>query len=537
MLDVLIRGGMLLRGDGQEPLPGDVGICGDTLCLVGPGQPDTTAHQVIDAAGKCVAPGFIDFHGHSELTLMANPQGQSKLTQGVTTEVVGNCGLTAFPVATDFRRKSLGFMDVPGMCWDWNSLDEYLDRLRGAAPAINVAQLAGHGGIRAAVMGYGNAKASSEELTRMQDMLAAFFDAGLYGVSTGLGYAPDFYSDTDELCALAEVVKTYDRVFAFHIRGERKTLFKAVREVMEVSRRTGANVEVSHLKCADAMNRGRMPEMLKLFDSAWQEGLPVNFDHYPYTAGNAYLGLVFPPWVHAGGMDGLMALLKDATARSKIEREMMEGCGEWSSFIAPYMGGNLVISGIRGQDDWHAQGKSLAQIAREWGCTAPCAACELMLMADGRVDMVMFQQDEEDLMLAMQHPAGMFGSDGFAMDMGELIQKGTPHPRSFGTFPRVLGRYVRERQTITLAEAVRRMTGAPAQKLRLQDRGFLREGMKADVVVFDPETIIDRATYENPFQYAHGVEWVLVNGVIAQTPQGLSRERAGRVLLRKECRE
>lgn len=532
MFDTLIKDGLLYRGDGNTPILADVGIQGDTIVSIAPNL-NIHANRIINASGKCVCPGFIDIHSHSELTLMMNPQGQSKLLQGVTTEVVGNCGLTAFPLVPG-RRESLAFIDVPGLVWDWQDTDTYLERLRRVNPALNIAQLAGHGGIRAAVMGYDNRTATTMELAQMQYILADMFEKGIFGLSTGLGYAPDFYSNEDELCALAEVVKSFDRVFSIHVRGERKTLFKAVAEAINISRRTGANVEISHLKCSDAMNIGLMPELLKLFDQAAEEGLPVNFDHYPYTAGCAYLGLVFPPWAHEGGMASLLQRLADPPIRHRLEMDMMDGSGEWSSFLASFQGRNLLIADANCPDKAKWIGKRLSEIAKEMSCSVACAACELMLEAEGKVDMVMFQQDETDLEAAMRHPMGMFASDGFAMDLGKKIRKGTPHPRSFGTFPRVISRYVRERNVLSLEEAIRRMTSAPASKMRLRDRGLLEYGYKADIVVFDYQKIKDNATYENPFQYPSGIDWVLVNGELAKSPQSITGNFGGKLLLRKE---
>lgn len=532
MLDILITNARILRGDGSASFIGNVGIQGDRISFIGSDAPQSA--QIINAIGLCLAPGFVDIHTHSELTLMANPWGQSKLMQGVTTEVTGNCGLTAFPLASPDRRQSLSFIDVPALSWDWNDLPGYLDRLQASQPAMNIVQLAGHGGIRDAVMGYENRPATRDELSQMQTLLAEMFDLGLFGLSTGLGYAPDFYSNENELCALAEVVKAYDRVFTFHVRGERKTLFKAVNEAINVSRRTGANVQVSHLKCPDAINMGRMPEMLAMFDQAAQEGLPVNFDQYPYTAGSAYMGLLFPPWAHEGGMDRFLERLSDKTLRMRIQSDMMTGVGEWSSFLQPFLGKNILVAGSAAPEGAFWEGKRLSDIAADMGCSVAEAACRMMLASHGRTDMVMFQQDEEDLVCAMRHPMGMFGSDGFAMDQGEIIRKGTPHPRSFGTFPRVLAEYVRKRHVISLEEAIRRMTGAPAQKLRLQDRGFIQEGYFADIVLFDEHHIQDMATYDQPCQYAKGIEWVFVNGQVAKTPFGILHERHGRVLLRKK---
>ncbi len=533
MFDLIIKGGIIVSGDDSDAFKGDIAVSGNSIVVIEPNI-EAEAREIIDAEGCIVSPGFIDMHSHSEITLIANPQANSMLMQGVTTEVVGNCGLTPFPLNDDKRRSSLSFIDVSDIEWNWSTADEFLSRLESAKPALNVVQLAGHGGIRAQVMGCENRKADKKDIANMQKLLASMFDDGVAGLSTGLGYAPDFYSDIQELCALAEVVKQYDRIFSFHVRGERATLFKAVAEVIEVARRTGANVQVSHLKCADTMNMGRMKEMLELFDQAEKEGLNVSFDQYPYTAGNSYLGLLFPPWAHEGGMGALLARLDDTQQRKRIEYDMMNGCGNWCSMLDIKKGENILITGIEGRQKQKCEGKMLSEIASEWHMPVEKVACNLMLETKGHAEMVIFQQQEEDLELAMQHHMGMFGSDGFAMDKGERIAKGTPHPRSFGTFPRVFSRYVREKHVITVEQAVYKMTGAPAAKLRLTDRGLLRIGMKADIAIFSPERIHDKATYADPRQYAEGIDWVIVNGAIAKTPNGLTGSCTGRLLRRKD---
>lgn len=509
MHDLIIRNCFIVDGSGSPGFHGDIAIKDGRIARIGDAA-GLKALDEIDAGGLCVSPGFIDIHSHSDLTLMRNPAGESKLYQGVTTEVVGNCGLTAFPVSDAHRRSSLGFIDVPGLDWTWTCSEEYVGLYSKLKPAVNVAQLMGHGGIRAAVLGYGNVKADKAGLRRMQDMVQRHFDIGMFGLSTGLGYAPDFYSDEDELCALAEVVASNDGCFSFHVRGERATLFKAVAEAIDVGRRTGAEIEISHLKCGHVSNIGRMHELLKMIEEARDEGVRVNFDQYPYTAGNAYLGLVFPPWTHEGGVDGLLKRLGDAGTRKLIKTQMLAGFEGWYSFLTG-MEGKLFISSAPDELKDFC-GKSFEQVAEGMGTDIPEACCRLMEVSYGKVEMLMFQQLEEELELAMRSDFGIVGSDGFAMDKGKRINKGRPHPRSFGTFARILGLYVREKGILSLEKAIKKMTSMPAGKMRLRDRGLLKEGYVADIVIFDGQRIKDKATYDDPFEYAEGIKQVYLEG-------------------------
>ena len=531
MTDILIKNGTVIDGSGSKPVRKDVAVNEGVITEIADCI-DAPAECVIDASGLIIAPGFIDIHTHSDLTLLAEPFGKSKLMQGVTTEVCGNCGLTAFPPADDERRSSLSFIDVPGLEWSWNGIESYIARQLETDTAINRIQLVGFGSLRAQVMGYENKLASSCETKRMQDLLQECFDRGLWGLSVGLGYAPDFYSDTAELKKMAETVKKNGGVFSFHVRGERDTLFKAVDEVIEIAE-TGVNAEISHLKCAHPSNNGRMSELIRKISCARERGLNVNFDQYPYTAGNSYLGLLFPPYVHENGIDGVIALLSDPASRNRIKREMMEGKDTWCSFLGCGEGRSSVISNAP-DSCAHFLGKALSRVAEEFGTDVAEAACILFAKTEGKTEMLMFQQLDEDLENAMKQPFGLFGSDGFAMDDGEVIHKGRPHPRSFGTFPRILSHYVGEKKVLPIEEAIARMTGRTAIKIGLKDRGFIGRGYKADITVFDPVSIKDNATYDEPMKYASGLVYVIVNGVIAVDKGNITGNLPGRFLLRKD---
>ena len=530
MFDYILRNGLIVIGDETKPFKGDVAIQDGRIAKISEHIGSGSIND-FDISGKIISPGFIDIHSHSDLTLLCNGIGESKLYQGVTTEVVGNCGLTAFPLADDTRRKSLSFIDVPNMEWKWRNTEEYLKVQSEYSSCINRVPLVGYGSIRAKVMGYSEEVASKEQLDLIGKELESCFEQGIWGLSVGLGYAPDFYSNEDELVAAAKIVKKYDRVFSFHVRGERETLFKAIQEVINIARKSDANVEISHLKCAHVSNVGRMDEILQMISNARKAGLDINYDQYPYTAGNSYLGLVFPPYAHKEGIEGLLKMLSERESREQIKHDMISGLPSWCSMLNKGQSEKLIVSNIPKELNLFL-GKSISDIASIMGVDDAEAVCLLTEQTNAKVEMLIYQQKESDLVLAMANPLGSFGSDGFAMDKGEKIDKGKPHPRSFGTFPRILKKYVKEEGVLSLESAISKMTWKNAIKLRLNDRGLIKEGFIADLTVFDLEKIEDTATYDNPFNYAKGIEHVIVSGSFVIKAGVVTGNLPGKQLLR-----
>lgn len=530
MIDILIKNGTIVDGTGNDRFRADVAINNKEIIRVAKNI-DLSAKEIIDAESLIIAPGFIDIHTHSDLTLLAAREGVSKIKQGVTLDVCGNCGLTAFPLSDKERRKSLSFIDVPSLEWNWDDTFSYIERQINSPTGINRLQLVGYGSIRAKVMGYENRPASEKEIVQIKKILQECFDRGIWGLSIGLGYAPDFYSDTEELIKIAETVKDNDGIFTFHVRGERDTLFNAIDEVIKIAR-TGVNTEISHLKCSHPSNNTKMPELIEKIRKARENGLNVNFDQYPYTAGNAYLGLLFPPYVHKNGIDGVITLLSNVKTREKIKREMIEGTTTWCSFLGQDMGKNIVISNASGNSSQYV-GQRLSDIAKEMQCSVEESACRLFINTKGAAEMLMFQQLDCDLEYAMKESFGLFGSDGFALDDGKLVNKGRPHPRSFGTFPRILSHYVREKHVISLEEAIAKMTLRSALKLGLFDRGCIKEGMVADITIFDSEKIKDEATYNEPMKFSTGIQYLIINGCFVLRNGEITGELPGRFLLKK----
>ncbi|MBT9144055.1 MAG: D-aminoacylase [Dehalococcoidia bacterium] len=531
MFDLIIKNGRILDGLGNPWYRGDVGIKDGMIKRIGGIKEG--AKEAIDAEGMIVCPGFIDMHSHSDLAFLVNPEAESKILQGVTTEVIGNCGISAAPIkdgTLDQLRDYAGsFLLKEYLNWDWRSFGEYLDKLKEGI-AVNVAPLVGQGTIRIAVMGFDNREPEKKELAEMKELLREAMDEGAFGLSTGLIYPPGCFSKTEELIELARVIKDYEGIYFSHIRGESNTLIPALKEAITIGEKAGVSVEISHHKAAGKENWGKVKETLKIIEEARERGLDVTSDQYPYIATSTALSALLPDWVHEGGVKRLVERLKDPQTRKRI-REGIEGgrliywnpikATEWS---------NIVISVVGSEQNKELEGKSIEEIAKLWDKDSFDVLFDLLIGEESDVRMVFFRMSEADVITVMRHPTTMIGSDGAVISREGPLSKGKPHPRSYGTFPRILGKYVREENVLILEDAVRKMTSLPAQKLRLRDRGILKEGYKADIVVFDPGKVKDRATYTDPYQQPEGIIYVLVNGEIAVEGGKYARKTTGKVL-------
>jgi N-acyl-D-amino-acid deacylase len=509
MLDLKIEGATVIDGTGTPGARADVGVRDETIVAVGDLSREH-AGSTLNATGKVLAPGFIDMHSHSDWRLWANRRAESKIRQGVTTEVVGNCGFSPAPVTAEFRDDLRGFaLYVPsGMDFQWPSFGDYLRALDADGTALNVAHLVGHGTLRIAAMGFARREPTGGELTRMQRMLGDAMSDGAWGLSTGLIYAPGSYATTEEIVAVAHAAARARGFYASHIRGEGATLLEAVAEAIRVGREADMPVQVSHVKAAGRPNWGNVPRALALIDAARAEGLDVRADVYPYTASSTTLRTLLPDWALEGGIDAMLKRLADPAERARIRTAVESPSAE--SIVSRVGWDSVLVSYCARRKD--AEGKRLSEIAAARGLDPIDAALELIVDEAGKAYMILFQLDESDLRAALVHPHVMIGSDGSALAPHGPLGEGKPHPRSYGTFPRVLGEYVREQRTLPLASAVHKMTGLPAARLGLRNRGLVRTGARADLVVFDARRVADRATYEDPHRYPEGIEHVIVNG-------------------------
>ena len=521
VFDLIVHGGFIVDGSGQPPFKADISISDSKIAELGMLDPDRGS-RVIDASGLAVSPGFIDVHSHSDFVLLANPRAESKVRQGVTTEVVGNCGSSAAPILgpakEDLSRQARSYdLEI-----DWESFDDYLRKLeRGIS--VNIASLVGHGTVRQCVMDMEERPPTSGELDEMRTLVAGAMKDGAYGLSTGLVYPPGRYADTFELVELCKVVSDFKGIYASHIRGERETLLEAVQEALRIGKEAGIPVQISHHP-AKIGAWGQSPKTLAMMDEASEGGIDVTCDLHPYVAGSTGLSALLPPWAQEGGASMIVERMKSPDTRRRIRTDMMEEpvpgpgpCG----LVKRGMWDQIIISSYPTEK---LVGRTLAEIADERGINPFEAYFDLLMTSEAVGGIIGFYYNEDDIRHVLRHERSMIGSDGYALAPYGILGKGRNHPRSYGTFPMILRKYVRGEsrpellhdkggKLLSLEEAVMKMTSAPARKLGLRDRGFLRKGMWADIVVFNPETIADTATYLDPYRYPAGVEHVLVNGV------------------------
>jgi N-acyl-D-amino-acid deacylase len=508
-LDLKIEGATVIDGTGAAGARTDVGVQDDRIVAVGDLSREH-AGRSLNASGKVCAPGFIDMHSHSDWRLWENRRAESKIRQGVTTEVVGNCGFSPAPVAPEYLEELRGFaLHVPeGMDFSWRTFGDYLDAFDAGGLALNVAHLVGHGTLRIAAMGFARRPPTPGELSTMRKLLESAMDDGAFGMSTGLIYAPGSWADTAEIVAVARSAARHRGFYASHMRGEGATLLQAVTEAITVGREADMPVQISHLKAAGKPNWGKVADALALIDAARAEKLDVLCDAYPYMASSTSLRTLLPDWALEGGAEAMLERLKDSGARSSIRDALTTTRGESMAMRVGFE--NIMIVGTSARRD--AEGRRLSEVAAARKVDPVDALFELLLDERGRVGVILFQMHEDDLRKALAHPAVMVGSDGSSLAPTGPTAANKPHPRSYGTFPRVLGEYAREQRTITLSQAVHKMTGLPARRLGLRDRGTIRVGARADLVVFDARRVRDVATYDSPHQYPVGIEHVLVNG-------------------------
>jgi N-acyl-D-amino-acid deacylase len=512
MWDLLIQQAQVVDGSGAPAFVADVAIRGDTIAQVGP-IPSPQARVIIDGTGLTVGPGFIDLHTHSDYTLLVNPLAESKVHQGVTTEVIGNCGTSPAPLGDEAypiiraRMAQQYQLEV-----SWRTLAGYLERLSAAGTAVNVVPIVGHGTVRSAVMGYAQRAPTASELARMQALLAEAMTDGAFGLSTGLVYAPGCYADTDELVELTRVVGRAGGMYFSHIRGESDTVLEAAQEAITVGERAGVAVQISHLKTAGRANWQKTPALLDLLDRANARGLDVTGDMYPYTAGATSLGALLPPWVHEGGLAKLLPRLQDPSVRARIHQDIEQGLDDWWNPARAAGWAGVQLS--RAPQHRTYQGMRLSDVAALRQQHPLDAACDLLLAEEGNASVVLFMMDEAQVQTILRHSRVMIGSDAGATAPYGVLGDGHPHPRAYGTFPRVLGTYARDLGVLSLEEAICRMTGLTAWRLGLTDRGLVRPGYKADVVIFDAQRVVDEATYDSPHAYPTGIHWVLVNGQV-----------------------
>jgi N-acyl-D-aspartate/D-glutamate deacylase len=520
--ELLLTGGLVVDGTGVEPYLADVRMVRGEITEIGP---DLHTHgERRHVAGAVVAPGFVDIHTHSDLTLLSNPSAPSKVAQGVTTEVVGNCGLGVAPLppGSDIAaiRAGVSYLDLdPAVEWTWRDIGGYLDAVAATRPALNVATLVGHLPLHAGVVGFADAVATASELDRMAGLLGEALDAGALGLSTGLVYAPLTFVDDDELSALATVVADRGKVFTWHVRSYDDDLLRSVEQAVDTALRTDCRTQISHLAAVGRRNWGSVKRALDLVATANARGAVIGVDIYPYLHGSAPLVQLLPAHVQEGGVDAIRRRLATSSVRAEVRAAWRHRPTTWHE---------ITVSWLPPDAPDELVGRTIADIASESGRHSDDVTLDLLAEYGTSVLMVAGGRSEDDLRAVLEHPAAVVASDGLALDPAGVTGKGQPHPRSFGCFPRYLARYGGGRPG--LAAAVRRCTSAPAAIAGLTNRGTLRPGAAADVVVFDASRLADRATFDRPQQFPDGIELVVVNGEVVFDDTGATGVRPGRVL-------
>lgn len=509
-VDTLILGGRIIDGTGNPWYKADIAIKNGKIVKIGKLR-NIDAERILTVEGLIVSPGFIDIHSHSDYTLIVDPKAESKIRQGITTEVIGNCGNSAAPLLGELKDRRSQIEQRYGIRVDWTYMSEYIERLRRGGISVNVAPLIGFANIRIAVLGYENREPTEREMEEMKKILERAMEDGAVGLSAGLRYDPQSYAKTEEVIELAKVVSKYGGFYATHIRdeGDRGRLLEAVREAIKIGREAKIPVEISHLKILAKPLWDKCEEMLNIIEEARRRGIDVTADQYPYRASGTGLLAWIPKWAYAGGREKFIQRLKDEETRKKIKEELYR--------TMELRGGaeNALISRFEAEPEF--EGLTVKQVAEKWGIPEDEAAMKLVEMAAEKgtsIGIINFNQKEENVIKIMKKPWVMVGTDGYAISPKGILGRGVPHPRSYGTYPRILGRYVRERKILTLEDAIRKMTSLPANKVGLKDRGLIKPGFWADITIFNPDTIIDKATYLNPKQFPEGIEYVLVNGEV-----------------------
>ncbi len=524
-IDLIIKHGLIFDGKGREPVISDIAVKDDRILAVGTFS-ENDANTIIPAKGMAVAPGFIDSHAHSDFTLIADNRATGKLCQGVTTEINGNCGMSAAPLYGKAAERREDDLKELGIRERWNSVREYCSVIEKKGLALNSAMLIGHGNIRGSVVGYDNREPSAAELLRMKQMLDISIQEGGIGLSTGLIYPPGIYSSIDELTALSEVLKPYNLIYTSHMRSEGTALLESVQEVISISRAAGIRAHISHIKTAGQQNWHKSDAAIALIMAAREEGMEISCDRYPYIASSTDLDSLLPSWAFEGGNEEELQRLRSEEMRIKMRQELLEQTKDRTYWE------RVIISSVVSPAKAWMEGMTIAEISKRLGCDEIEAVFIVLLEEKLRVSAIFLSMSEENLRKYLSLPFCAIGSDSSARCFDGPTRLGKPHPRTFGTFPRFFGKYVRDEGLMSLTEAVYRATMLPATIFGLKGRGQIKEGFSADIVIFDPDTISDRATFEDPFLKPAGISYVLVNGSPAVWEGKLTQKFSGRMLTR-----
>ena len=490
MFDIILSGNTVYDGLNTPPVKTDIGIVGDKIISIG-NLKDSPTKKLLQFPNHIICPGFIDMHSHSDVYYLADPLAECKIRQGVTTEVVGNCGVSAAPLYGAFKERRATAWKQFGIDVTWQTFPEYIDCLKKIKPSINIIPLVGHGNIRAMVKGYSNEKLTNAEKKKAIKILEELMEQGAYGMSTGLIYQPSMYANTEEIIELAKVVAQYNGIYTSHIRGEGDSVIESIKEVIEIAKKANVNTQISHLKAGEKRNWKKIDQIFTMIETAIAEGVQISCDRYPYIASNTDLDVIFP--------DNAPTLSKK-TLINHLNKTMDD---DWAE--------NIMIGKTKTEKNKWTQGLTIEEISKQKKLSPEETVVDLLFEEEFSVSAMFFGMCEENLLRILKKPYTMIGSDSSLRKTEGILAQGHPHPRVFGTFPRVLKRYVGKNK-LSLQEAIYKMTGLPAKKLNLKNRGTITKDSYADIVIINPETVTDTATYKNPFQYPKGIDMVIAEG-------------------------
>jgi N-acyl-D-amino-acid deacylase len=536
MADLLIKNGTVIDGSGAPSFKSDIAVKNGKIEKIGSSLM-IDCETILDVSGKIVCPGFIDIHSHTDATILINAKAESKIRQGVTTEIVGNCGSSAAPLTDTFLdeirdhltlNSDYGNRNTIGKFW--MTFGDYIGHLKKLPLGINLMPMVGHSTLRSAAMGLKSGPPNQNEMRAMEDLLEKSLEEGAVGMSTGLEYVPGSFCQTDELIRLGRVIERQNKIYTTHIRDESHKLFPSIEEAILTAEESGCRMEISHLKLGGKFNWGKTDQLFALLENALSKGIRLSWDQYPYIAWGTGLVDYIPRWVQQDGHLKLVDYLSEESSRKKIRQEIEASIqmGTHAYNTAPWE--NVQIAMVKSPDYQFALGKRISEIAQELDVDPIDCLFDLLIAEKGSVKTLVFCMDEADIKTIMKHPHTIIASDGRAVaDYGEL-SKGSTHPRYYGAFPRVLGKYVRNEKGLSLETAIKKMTSMPAKVMSLNNRGTLAPNMIADITIFDPETVSDIATFESPHQYSKGIEYVVISGKVIIDSGTHSNYMVGQIL-------
>lgn len=517
-MDLFIENAFIFDGLGNSPFKANIGIQKDKIIYIG--KEKFRATKKINAKELVLTPGFIDTHSHSDFTILADPNAEGKITQGITTEINGNCGISGFPMLGEAFERRLPELKSLGLS-PWNTCQEYIKLLKKAKPAINFATMLGHGNLRGAVVGYKDVKSRKKEINKMKELLKTMLSYNVKGLSTGLIYPPGIFADTEEIIELAKTLRQFKGIYTTHMRSEGDRVIGALEETILIGKKAKIPVHISHLKTSGRDNWWKIDVILKIIKDAQNKGIQITADRYPYIASQTDLDAFLPSWIIEGNREDIIERLKNKNVRLKIKKYFKERGEDFLN--------SLLISDIASDKYKSLEGKRLGEIV-----TLENAAqftCDLLIHSNLMVGVIYFGMSEENLEKILSQPYVMIGTDSSARCTSGITRNGKPHPRGFGSFPRFIKKYILDKGLLKLEEAIRKITSLPARTFRIEKRGVIKEGYFADIVIFDPTEIEDRASFEKPFNVSKGIKYVIVNGEIAVLEGSMTGKRNGRVLL------